>query len=324
MTAVDYEDPLYGTVEFTGAAARLVDHPALQRLEDVHQNGGAFLTNPDMDTSRLAHSLGVAALCERLGASEAEVIAALVHDVGHTAFSHVVDHALEKETQTFHEDEVDRIVARYDLDAWIDRAGFDPATVLDPDRFPILERPLPGLCADRLDYQLRDVYTYGLIDRETVDDIIAGVTIEDGRPVAADTDTARKLVDVSLLLQRQVFFDARHEAANLVLADLIGAALDRAVLTIGDLFGTDSEVLVALREDPELAATLDALGPDLSIHRGAARPNYSISRKRRTVDPIVAGTGQRITDLDPTVAREVSRFSESVPLEQSYRIEFGN
>lgn len=321
MPAVEHEDPLYGRLEFTEAAARVVEHPAVQRLRRVHQNGGAVLANPAMDTTRFEHSLGVAALCERFGAPEREVIAALVHDVGHTAFSHVADHVFDRDDQAFHEDEVERIVDRYALDECLERVGYDVDTVLDVEEHPILERELPGLCADRLDYQLRDVHAYGLVDRATVDEILEGVTLENGRLVAADRDTARTLVDVSLLVQRQVFFDARHEVANLVLADLVETAIERGVLTVADLFRTDREVLDALREDPEFGARLDALGQNVSITRTPTEPQFTVSRKRRTMDPRVAGTGRRISDLDATVARKLSRFRESVPTECGYAIE---
>lgn len=148
----EFHDPLYGTVEFGGAVADLLQHPALQRLRGVHQNGGAVLVNSDLDTSRFEHSAGVAALCRRFGAGERAVLAAVVHDVGHTAFSHVADRVFDRADQTFHEDQYGRIVDRFDLDDAIEDRGYDPDRVFDAARFPILERDLPGVCADRLDY----------------------------------------------------------------------------------------------------------------------------------------------------------------------------
>lgn len=319
MSSVSYEDPLYGTLEFTGAAARVIEHSAVQRLRSVHQNGGAFLVNSDMDTSRFEHSLGVAHLCKRLGAPDREVIAALVHDVGHTAFSHVADHVFDRTDQTFHEEEAGRIIAQYGLDDYLDSLGYAATSVLNAEGFSILEQDLPNLCADRLDYQLRDVYKYGLIDRGTVDDILGKIALQAGRPVAADRDTAHTLVDVSLVLLRQVFFNDRHEAANLVLADLIEAALDEGLLTVDDLFQTDQEVLELLQSDSEFAERLNAL-QDLSIRRTPSQPTHIVSRKFRLMDPHVAGTGQRISELDSTVAHKLHQFRETVPSKGKYTI----
>lgn len=323
MPSVEYQDPLYGTLEFTGASARVIEHPAVQRLKRVHQNGGIFLTNPNMDTSRFEHSLGVAFLCKQLGATKREVIAALLHDVGHTAFSHVADHVFNQEDQAFHENEVERIIDQYNLAEYLDSLGYDIETVFAIEEFPILEQDLPSICADRLDYQLRDVYKYGLIDKHTIDSVLAGITLEAGCPVAADRDTARTIVDVSLLLQRQVFFNNQHEAANLVLSELIKEAINRDILTVNDLFRTDQEVLDTLRNDSEFAEILEAFGQDFSIRREPSKPSFSISRKRRIMNPRVAGTGQRISQLDSTVEYKLSQFRKSVPSEQEYAIEIG-
>lgn len=314
------EDPLYGPVEFTGVAGELLAHPALERLRGVHQNGGAFLVDPAMDTSRFEHTVGVAALCRRFGAGEREVLAAILHDVGHTAFSHVADHLFERADQGFHEDEVGRVVDRYDLDDWLATRGFDAGRLLDADGFGLLEQDLPDCCADRLDYQLRDLHACGLVDRDDVDEVLAGLVVEDGRLVAADRRTAARLVDVSLLLQRQVFFDARHEAANLLVERLLAAGLDRDLLTVDDLFGTDRAVLDRLRDDPDLAATLDAIGPDLEVTRRESDAAYTIARKRRSMDPLVAGTGRRASELVPSVRHKLEAFRANVPLEQGYEL----
>lgn len=315
-----FEDPLYGTVDFEGAPARVIEHPAIQRLKRVHQNGGLFLINPEMDTSRFEHTLGVAALCKRFGAGEREVIAALVHDVGHTAFSHVADHVLDRADQAFHEDSVGKVVKEYELDEYLADLGFDPETVLDPDGFSILEQELPDLCADRLDYQLRDVFKYGLIDRSAVDAILARVTVADGQLVAANRETAHKLVDLSLLLQRQVYFKKRHEGVNLVLTDLLEQALKTDSLTVDDLFQTDQEILETLRTKTEYSETLAAIDRNLTINRVSSQTPYTITRKRRTMDPRVAGTDQRISELDPTAARKLTAFRENVPMQQRYAI----
>lgn len=317
---MELTDPLYGTVEFTGVAAELVEHPAVQRLQGIHQNGAVFLVNSDMDTSRFEHTVGVAALCQRFGASEREVIAALVHDVGHTAFSHVADHVFNRTDQTFHEDEVDRIVRDYALGEVLDAYGYAPHGIFAMDACPRLEQDLPDLCADRLDYQLRDLYKYGLIDRAFIERILTGITTEGGQLVATDRKTAHRLVDACLLLQRQVFFNKYHEAANLLMTDLIETALDRGVLTTDVLFETDARVLELLQTEAECAETLAAIGPDLDVARQGSDAEYTITRKRRTMDPLVADTGARISDLEPAVHRKIERFRENVPIEQGYSV----
>lgn len=50
--------------------------------------------NKEWNVTRFDHSVGVMLLVKKLGGSVEEQIAGLLHDVSHTAFSHVVDYVL--------------------------------------------------------------------------------------------------------------------------------------------------------------------------------------------------------------------------------------
>ena len=62
-----------------------------------------FLADPNISTSRFEHSLGVCHLIKILNGSQKEQIAGLLHDIPHTAFSHVIDYVLENKGENFHE-----------------------------------------------------------------------------------------------------------------------------------------------------------------------------------------------------------------------------
>lgn len=77
----------------------VLDSPPLQRLRYIHQTALAYLVYPTANHTRFDHSLGCAKIAKQLGEkllppSEktriAELrLAALLHDVGHTFFSHL-------------------------------------------------------------------------------------------------------------------------------------------------------------------------------------------------------------------------------------------
>src|SRR4051795_7678306 len=85
---------------------RLIDAPEFQRLRRIKQLGLALYTYQGAEHSRFAHSLGVLHLMtrvlSRLGESyriadedrAAACAAALLHDVGHGSFSHVMEKVL--------------------------------------------------------------------------------------------------------------------------------------------------------------------------------------------------------------------------------------
>ncbi|MCJ7703374.1 MAG: HD domain-containing protein, partial [Anaerolineales bacterium] len=86
-----YSDPVYGPVEITEPVLLdLMESRAIQRLHGVLQHGVSALVGITSPTSRFEHSVGALLLVRRLGASLEEQVAALLHDISHTAFSHVI------------------------------------------------------------------------------------------------------------------------------------------------------------------------------------------------------------------------------------------
>lgn len=316
-----YNDPIYGTVTFDGLAAEVIKNDGIQRLKEVHQNGADFLVNPDMDTSRFEHSLGVAILCKKFGCSEEEIVAALVHDISHTAFSHLADQMYDRMDQTFHEDHHERFIKDYGLDTLVANHGYDPEYIFDEDNFTVLERDRPDICADRLDYTLRDLYHYGIITKDDVREILDGLTVADGVIAAKDVETAKRVMDLFMTLNTEVFFNEKHEAAAMLLVEVLENAMEQGVITEDDLFTTDDHVLDKIQADNHLAEQLAAINPGITITKGAKDDTYEVIRKHRIVDPRVAGTGKRLSELDDAAAKKLDRFKNDVPLKQRYTIE---
>src|SRR5215475_7166290 len=98
-------DPLYGSVVLSPHEVRLLDTLPMQRLRGIHQLGLAYLTFPSAGHSRFEHALGVRFVAERMldrledvrgepytPLQRATVLAAaLLHDVGHSVFSHAIE-----------------------------------------------------------------------------------------------------------------------------------------------------------------------------------------------------------------------------------------
>ncbi|KAM7198240.1 hypothetical protein V8F20_006267 [Naviculisporaceae sp. PSN 640] len=179
-------DTLYGTHTITAKSEpllfNLLQSPYLTRLSGVHQHGITGLLGLTPPITRLEHSIGAFLIVRSLGASLSEQVAALLHDVSHTALSHVVDWALTSPGgESYHEvhkaryldqsDLVD-IVKRFasDLDLGRSEAGStretDSMDVFHEEKFPLIEYPAPSLCADRIDYALRDSVAFGKLSLE--------------------------------------------------------------------------------------------------------------------------------------------------------------
>jgi HD superfamily phosphohydrolase len=108
-------DNLMESCYFEGWEIALLDTPLLQRLRHIHQLGTAFLTYPSAIHTRFSHTLGVTTLAgdlyenlkrkkhliklkdENLWQNEKATVrmAGLLHDIGHTFFSHCSEKAVE-------------------------------------------------------------------------------------------------------------------------------------------------------------------------------------------------------------------------------------
>jgi len=101
-----YHDSVYGNIEISEPVILdLLETNALRRLAGVLQHGITGLIGVTQPTTRLEHSIGAMWLVRTLGGSLQEQIAALLHDVSHTAFSHVIDYVYQDhQGQSYHEE----------------------------------------------------------------------------------------------------------------------------------------------------------------------------------------------------------------------------
>lgn len=97
-------DVLYGEFEVDVVLEELILSKPMQRLKGIHQAGASYLMNEKWNVTRFDHSVGVMLLVKKLGGSVEEQIAGLLHDVSHTAFSHVIDYVFDNEDESYHEE----------------------------------------------------------------------------------------------------------------------------------------------------------------------------------------------------------------------------
>ena len=141
---MQYYDELYGKVEVTESVLLdLMASDAMQRTKRVSQHGITALLGITPPFSRFDHSVGAMLLVRRLGGAVEEQIAALLHDISHTAFSHVIDFVFDDHSgQSYHEEKKEEVVANSDVPTILRRHGKDWHAFMDEDEFSILEQQL--------------------------------------------------------------------------------------------------------------------------------------------------------------------------------------
>jgi HD superfamily phosphohydrolase len=180
MKATKYfQDPLYGHIPVSSPLLlRLIDSRAMQRLKHVRQLGTSFFTYLGAEHSRFSHSLGaqhlMGVVLDHLQreqglkvtaqARELGQCAALLHDIGHCAYSHTLEHVLGHS----HEEMGVRLI-REDPELRAILGGLvSPVAALitgqpaGPGALALKSLISSQLDVDRLDYLVRDAHYTGV------------------------------------------------------------------------------------------------------------------------------------------------------------------
>ena len=180
FAAKTFRDPVHNIISWkdAGEVGRLVcaltDAREMQRLRHVRQLGLASFVYHGAEHSRFSHSIGVAHIAHRIclrthtrdeGEHLAVVAAALLHDIGHAPFSHVMERVFGFD----HEAESVRIILDDTTEVHRILTAVDPSL---PGRVTgLITKSDPGwarnvisgqLDADRMDYLLRDAHMTGI------------------------------------------------------------------------------------------------------------------------------------------------------------------
>ncbi len=326
LTPITIHDPVYGDVTFTEPLfINLYYADAVQRLTAIYQGGITAFIKPERATTRLEHCLGVAALLRLLGADPVEQAAGLLHDVPHTAFSHVIDFVFPNHDHTYHEEHREAMLEGSEIPAICARHGLDWRYVSDAENFTLLEQPLPLLCADRLDYFLRDgtvdVGTFSAADAQS---LLAHLRVWEGQIVVDDLDAARWLGEQFIRLDDVCWCSVQEVGWYAVMAEALRAALELGVIAEADFAGTDAALFDRIRaaNAPAIQRWLALLRRDVDFVRDPAQPDLFALPKVRAVDPPVLVDGRAIplSQLDAAFARHREAYVASKQGEWPLRI----
>ena len=305
--------------DFLHAAA---ETPPLQRLKAVGMNCGCEYTSfPRFDRcapySRYDHSVGVALIVWHFTASPAQALAGLFHDIATPVFAHVVDFLRgDHLTQESTEDGTTELIdGSPEIQSVLRSLGLTTEDVCDYHRYPIADNDAPRLSADRLEYSLGNLMQFGFADVRTVKTIYDDLTVgenEDGAPELAfrSEATARQFAHGALRCS-EVYVSDEDRYAMQMLAELLGNAIEKGVLTENDLSRTEPEVIARLRADAAFARRWERFCGYREI-LAADRPGNDgdwrvIPAKKRRIDPLILGRG-RTSACDPAFGEKLLKF----------------
>ncbi len=284
-------DPLWNTIRLDATAMRIVDTPAFQRLRYIRQLGFAHLVYPGATHTRFDHALGVYHLAstalrllrEREGVpdsvwADADLIpyAALLHDIGHYAYSHALEELESDQVPADHEEVSGLFFETPDLhDALVPLGPDAPARIhaLIRGQSEVALRGLVSgsLDLDKQEYLLRDArfcgVPYGEVD---VDRLLQGMALlQDPVTGLWEVGVHEKAVAAleSLLFAkyqmfRNVYWHHGVRAATVLYKRIVEEAVRSGLIDSQELVGpTDEELLYeigrrAFEADDEISERL--------------------------------------------------------------------
>jgi len=306
-------DPIYGDIEIAEPVLlELIDTPAMQRIRGVDQNVTARIVDiPWGHFSRFDHCVGVMHIIKRLGGNLEEQIAGLLHDVSHTAFSHVMDFVFGSVLeQDFHEKHLERVVMQSTIPAILEKHGFETKRIINHHNYPLLEQDIPGLCADRVDYALKTFYSNRMASLPQVLSLLENLQNFDHRIVFQDEKPAHEFASLFLQADQNAWGGSTiANAAYYYFARIVKQAQEKGVITLDDFFTTDQEFSDKL--DAGSRAKIAAL-KKIKVQEVPADEDHDffVKTKIRYVDPqILTKNGViKLSEQNPAFKAELEQF----------------
>ncbi|MBM7542671.1 HD domain-containing protein [Amphibacillus cookii] len=284
-------DPLYGEFQLDNVLVELIQSQPVQRLKKIHQGGASYLVNPDWEVTRYEHSVGVMLLIKKVGGSIAEQIVGLLHDISHTAFSHVIDFALDNQHEDYHEQIYQHVVLESEIPSILAKYAYDSDDILfNQKKWTLLEQSAPELCADRIDYTIRDMHRYGHISIKEVQTFLDHLIVVNGRLYLDQLDAATWFMETYHKEVIDFFLDPLNVYGYDRLARVLKIALTEKIIHFNDLLTDDNTVMTKLKDSqqPQIQSYLSQLHSDVIVQAGH-QCDYDVYRKSkiRLVDPSI-------------------------------------
>ncbi|MEW9183192.1 HD domain-containing protein [Bacillus mycoides] len=302
-------DVIYGEFKVDKVLEELILSKPVQRLKGVHQAGASYLMNEKWNVTRFDHSVGAMLLIKKLGGSVEEQIAGLLHDVSHTAFSHVIDYVFDNEN--YHEEIFSSVVKNSEIPAILSKHEYNYEDILlDDSKWTLLEKSAPELCADRVDYTLRDMFTYGYISLEEVHSFLEDLIEVDGKMVLQNIEIAEWFTKTYYKEVIDFFMKPMNIYGNDMLAKTLKLALHKKIIHPDDFLLEDHELITKLRlcKDQEVDALLRKVHPSIEVKEDRNEYDLHQKNKVRLIDPPLLREGKIIQSS--AVSEKIRQMSD--------------
>lgn len=219
-----------------------------------------------------------------------------------------MDYAFGKEaTGDYHERFLKEIVFKSEIPNILIKYGFNADKITSEHNFKLLERPLPYLCADRIDYTLRDLITDRVISKKQAKKFLDEIIVYKEQFIFKNSKVAKDFAIKYFTQSDKSWISAKTLATFKLLVIAIKRAISQNVLLEEDIFQTDNFVLKKLKKsnDHQIRQILSILNPNFKVTESPKNFDFHLVGKVRYIDPPVLEGGKlkRLSKIDPGLAK---------------------
>ena len=309
------KDKIYGKVKIKEPILlELLKCPAILRLKKISQYGVPDKYYHFKNYSRYEHSVGVMLLLRKIGATLEEQVAGLLHDVSVLAFSHISDwvFAVGRDgVEDYHDTIHEAFIRKTEVPKILDRFDFVLERILEKHNFSLLERSVPDLCADRVDYALREFKDW--LNPKIVSSCIKGLVNYNSEMVFSDEKPALDFAVNFLELQTKHWGGYQAMMRYHLFSEALKIALDKKILSEKDFYKDEQFVLNKFEksQDKIIKSILKIL-KNKELKGINSNSGKKIVKKFRYVDPKVISNGGlvRLSKLFPKFQTSIEKHRE--------------
>ena len=255
-----YKNLLYSEL-FNKTFDKYLSLPSLIRLKNVGYFCGMDYASKDIYdfngyVSRYDHSLNVALITWMCTKDKRATLAALFHDISTPCFSHVIDYMNNDYIEQESTEQYTKDILNNDkyLLAYLKEDGILLEEIIDFKKYTIVDNKRPKLCADRLDgVILTGLFWTKNLTIENAKDIIDVIEVfcneDNEKEIGFKSKKIAKLV-VDINKSIDIYCHSKEDVYMMeLLANITKNAIDRNIISYGDLYKLDEEELMNMLEN---------------------------------------------------------------------------
>ena len=299
MRTMIFQDKIYGKIKIEfPLVLELVNSPSFQRLREIDQVGylplyQKFYPQKIKKITRFEHSLGVFILLKKFQAPFEEQIAGLLHDISHGVFSHALDYVFKEGSEknhTFQDNIFEDFIKNSEIPSILSKYGIKLDSILNKNNLPLLERELPDLCADRIDYSLRNAICNQEATKKEIDYFLKNLLMENNLWVFKNFQSAKKYAKLFYRLNILYYSGFPTAVMFRTVGDVLKHCLENGYLKREDLFSTEKTVLKKIKSkiksDSKLKILFQRMTGKIKAKNDPQNYDVIVYCKSRIVDPL--------------------------------------